>query len=49
LTEDYRQTWRDVFQQRVVYPPPGNHPLFQKPTEPGSQPPPSQKSPPTRS
>jgi hypothetical protein len=47
LPEAYRQTWREIFQQRVVYPPPGDHPLFQKPTEPTSQPPPSRESPPT--
>ncbi|MGA2232306.1 MAG: hypothetical protein ABSH22_15520 [Tepidisphaeraceae bacterium] len=42
---DEVQTWRGIFQQRVVYPPPNNHPLFPKPKAPGSPPPPSPESP----
>ncbi len=40
-----RQTWHDIFQQALVYPPPSSHPLFQRlqgcdsppPASPGSQ------------
>lgn len=35
------QTWRGIFAQPVIYPPPDSHPLFQTPPAPGSPPPPS--------
>jgi hypothetical protein len=40
------QTWRDIFQQPAVYPPPSNHPLSPTPQAPETQPPPSQELPP---
>lgn len=41
LMPEQRQTWHEVFQQQVSYPPKSNHPLFLKPTAPENQPPPS--------
>ena len=45
-TEEQEQAWHDIFQQPVVYPPPDNHPLCQKPKAAETQLPPSQESPP---
>jgi hypothetical protein len=48
--EATRQSWREIFQQPIVYPPPNNHPLFQNSVTLGSLPPPfvpSPESPPT--
>lgn len=36
---EQQQTWRDIFRQPIVYPPPNSHPLFQKPKAPENQPP----------
>lgn len=41
-----RQTWIDIFQQPMTYPPPSSHPLYRTTSAPGNQPPPSQASPP---
>jgi hypothetical protein len=43
-TPEEQQTWRDIFQQPVVYPPPSTHPLFPTPKESEIQPQPSQVS-----
>jgi hypothetical protein len=45
LTSEQEQTWHDIFQQPVAYPPLGNHPLCQKPTEHETQLPPSPELP----
>jgi hypothetical protein len=37
-TAEQLQTWTDIFQQPLVYPPPSTHPLFQTATAPESQP-----------
>jgi hypothetical protein len=33
LPKEERDTWREILQQPSVYPPPPDHPLYQKPTE----------------
>ena len=38
-------TWREIFQQPIVYPPPSSHPLCQIPKVPETPPPPSPASP----
>jgi len=39
------ETWREIFQQPIVYPPPNTHPLYPKPKAPETQHPPSLESP----
>ena len=44
LNSEQLQTWTDIFQQPLVYPPPSTHPLCQTTPAPETPPPPSPQS-----